>query len=212
MCHRLDIYSRPRQSHTAANSIGGGGLPAGLWQPGRPDRGHLPTSLSVARRPWRVRTGQPAHVNGSRFKVAHRINAGGTSGNAQSQPLPVVEIADSGLDHISHISDEEGNRFQMPVLIIGQLLPQHRGGTLLGVGGRPVEHLRGQALRLRGVGPADLCTRQEPTMGYPTCTVCGAIRSPYASRGAAALGRSTGRPAAGSRARQATRPKPRTAS
>ena len=148
--------------------------------------------------------GNLLYANGSRFKVAHyrfpvkervepdvlsvdlqkrRINSGGSTGYAESQPLPlpVVEIADSDLDHISHISDEEGNRFQMPVMIIGQLLPQHRGGTLLGIGGRQVEHLRGQAIRLVNVGPADRCNRKDPAMGYPTCTVCGAIRSPYAS-------------------------------
>ena len=149
-------------------------------------------------------SGNLLYANGSRFKVAHyrlpvqervepevlsvdlqkrRINSGGSTGYAESQPLPlpVVEIADSDLDHISHISDEEGNRFQMPVMIIGQLLPQHRGGTLLGIGGRQVEHLRGQAIRLVNVGPADRCNRKDPAMGYPTCTVCGAIRSPYAS-------------------------------
>ncbi|HWI53148.1 MAG TPA: DEAD/DEAH box helicase, partial [Symbiobacteriaceae bacterium] len=148
--------------------------------------------------------GNLLYANGSRFKVAHyrfpvkekldptmlsvdvakrRINTPGNSGYAESQPLPLptIGIADCGLEHIAHISDEEGNRFQMPVMLLGQLLEQHRGGAIYQVGGHKVEHLRGQAIRLVNVGPADLCQRSKPQLGYPVCTVCGAVRSPYAS-------------------------------
>ncbi|MHB9112921.1 MAG: DEAD/DEAH box helicase [Thermoleophilia bacterium] len=147
--------------------------------------------------------GNLLYANGSRFKLAfyrfpvkerigpevlsvdlHRRRIGGPgSGYAQSEPLslPVIEIADSDLEHVAHISDEEGNRFQMPVLVLGQLLHEHRGGVVYGLGRRQVEHLYGQKIRLVNVGPADLCARKQPKVGYPTCTVCGAIRSPFAS-------------------------------
>lgn len=162
---------------------------------------YRPTTLAVRE----FVPGNLLYANGSKFKVeVYRfpvkerqgaeqlsvdlqkrriIGPGGGGGYADSAPLslPVIEIADSMLGHIAHISDEEGTRFQMPVMLLGQLLANHRGGSLYQISGRQVEHLRGQALRLVNIGPADLSQKKDAEIGYPVCTVCGGIRSPYAS-------------------------------
>lgn len=149
--------------------------------------------------------GNLLYANGSKFKVyryhvpvkeklepeiirvdvkGRRIHSAGTAGYADTAPreLPVIEIADCDLDHVAHISDEEGFRFQVPVMMLGQMLPQHRGGTIYTVNGRTVRHMRGQAVRMVNVGPVDQVTLQDPSLGYPVCTVCGHVRSPYASK------------------------------
>lgn len=149
--------------------------------------------------------GNLLYANGSRFKVVRyhvpvkenpepevlrvdvkgrRIHDSSNSGYAESLPreLPVINIADCDLDHVSHISDEEGFRFQVPVMMLGQMLPQHRGGTIYDVNGRTVQHMRGQAVRIVNVGPMDQVSHRDPNLGYPVCTVCGHVRSPYASQ------------------------------
>ena len=40
------------------------------------------------------------------------------------------------------------------------------------------KHLFGQGIRLVNIGPANLVSAEEPTLGYPLCRVCGATRSP----------------------------------
>lgn len=149
--------------------------------------------------------GNLLYANGSRFKVnryhvpvkerlepevirvdvkGRRIHGTGNTGYAECAPreLPVIEIADCDLEHVSHISDEEGFRFQVPVMMLGQMLPHHRGGAIYQVNGRTVQHMRGQAVRVVNVGPMDQVSQQDPNLGYPVCTVCGHVRSPYASK------------------------------
>jgi hypothetical protein len=90
-----------------------------------------------------------------------------------------LPIADVDLALLSPIRDEENDRFQVPVTMLGLALRHRRAGTAYRFGERDVHHVLGQGLRLVNVGPADRVRAQE--LGYPVCIVCGACRSPYAS-------------------------------
>lgn len=104
-----------------------------------------------------------------------------SSGYGESSPveLPGLPIADVDLAHVSPIRDEETDRFQVPVTVLGMALRHRRSGTAWTLGERTVHHVLGQGLRLVNAGPADRVRAGEP--GYPVCIVCGATRSPYAS-------------------------------
>jgi SOS-response transcriptional repressor LexA len=104
-----------------------------------------------------------------------------SSGYGESSPieLPGLPIADVDLALVSPIRDEETDRFQVPVTILGMALRHRRAGTAWTFGQRTVHHVLGQGLRLVNAGPADRVRAGEP--GYPVCIVCGATRSPYAS-------------------------------
>ena len=47
------------------------------------------------------------------------------------------------------------------------------------ISGKEIQHRFGQHVRLANVGPADRVKRGD--LGYPICSICGAVRSPYAS-------------------------------
>jgi ATP-dependent helicase YprA (DUF1998 family)/SOS-response transcriptional repressor LexA len=104
-----------------------------------------------------------------------------SSGYGDTSPveLPGLPIADVDLAHVSPIRDEETDRFQVPVTILGMARRHRRAGTAWTFGERTVHHVLGQGLRLVNAGPADRVRTGEP--GYPVCIVCGATRSPYAS-------------------------------
>lgn len=104
-----------------------------------------------------------------------------SSGYGDTTPveLPGLPIADVDLAHVSPIRDEETDRFQVPVTILGMARRHRRGGTAWRFGERTIHHVLGQGLRLINAGPADRVRAGEP--GYPVCIVCGATRSPYAS-------------------------------
>ncbi|MFH0988478.1 MAG: DEAD/DEAH box helicase [bacterium] len=93
--------------------------------------------------------------------------------------VSAIPISDSDIHLISRISDEEVNRFQLPVRSIGRLQRSRRGGRAYTCAGRSVDLLVGQKLLLLNLGPRDRVEGGE--LGYPICTVCGATRSPYAS-------------------------------
>jgi ATP-dependent helicase YprA (DUF1998 family) len=97
----------------------------------------------------------------------------------QGALLTGLPICDVDLAYVSRISDEEANRFQLPVAILGYLKQTHRGGRVYTIAGREIQHRFGQHVRLVNVGPADRVRRGE--LGFPICTICGAMRSPYAS-------------------------------
>jgi len=91
-----------------------------------------------------------------------------------------TKICDTDLAFMSHVSDDEENRFRMPVQMAGHLMGEHRGIDIYGVGGdKEFFHLHGQKIRLGNIGPSDKVSQGE--IGYPFCRVCGATRSPYAS-------------------------------
>jgi len=93
--------------------------------------------------------------------------------------IEALRIADVDLAYLSPIRDEENERFQMPVTVLGMAARLRRGGDAYVCGQTAIHHVLGQGLRLVNVGPADRVRASTP--GYPVCTVCGAARSPYAS-------------------------------
>src|SRR5258708_24592403 len=101
------------------------------------------------------------------------------NGGNQAAMLAGLPICDTDISYISRISDEEQNRFQMPVAVLGYLKRTHRGGRVYTITGKEVQHRFGQHVRLVNIGPADRVKHGD--LGYPICSVCGAVRSPYAS-------------------------------
>jgi ATP-dependent helicase YprA (DUF1998 family) len=101
------------------------------------------------------------------------------NGGSQAAMLAGLPICDADISYISRISDEEQNRFQMPVAVLGYLKQTHRGGKVYTIDGKEVQYRFGQHVRLVNIGPADKVKRGE--LGYPICSICGAVRSPYAS-------------------------------
>ncbi len=93
--------------------------------------------------------------------------------------LSASPISDCDVHYISRISDEELNRFQMPVTLLGELKRSRRGGSAYKVGDKEIKLLIGQSLQLVNVGPVDQSAKGK--LGYPICTVCGGTRSPYSS-------------------------------
>src|SRR5260370_13666220 len=112
------------------------------------------------------------------------ITAGTTqyNGGSQATMLTGLPISDADISYLSRISDEEQNRFQMPVAVLGYLKRDHRGGQLYAISGKEVQHRYGQHVRLVNAGPAVPLKRRD--LRYPTWTVSGAARSPYASESA----------------------------
>ena len=89
-----------------------------------------------------------------------------------------IPIHDVEMAFKAHIDDDERFRFRMPVEIGGYMRDEHRGGQRLRAGEMEFKHLFGQGIRLVNIGPANLVSAEEPTLGYPLCRVCGATRSP----------------------------------
>jgi ATP-dependent helicase YprA (DUF1998 family) len=122
------------------------------------------------------------HVDAERELVSEVQRTKGNtrySDDGSGQVLGGLPICDLDIAYVSRISDEETNRFQLPVAILGYLKQAHRGGQVYALESKEIQHRFGQQARLVNVGPADLVRRGE--LGYPLCTVCGAVRSPYAS-------------------------------
>ncbi|MBU4501157.1 MAG: DEAD/DEAH box helicase [Nanoarchaeota archaeon] len=103
------------------------------------------------------------------------------SGYADTMPISIegLPICDVDLMFMSHVSDEESNRFRMPVFMVGYLRAEHRGGESYVSSNHEFDFLKGQKVRVVNAGPADKVLKGE--LGYPICLICGATRSPYQS-------------------------------
>jgi hypothetical protein len=111
--------------------------------------------------------------------VEKGVTTSGYTGEKQPITIMGLPICDVDIGFISHVSDEESNRYKLPVYIAGYLQSNNRGGISYCCGKNEFDHLIGQAVRLVNVGP--LVKVQDEQNGYPICTVCGATRSPFAS-------------------------------
>lgn len=121
-------------------------------------------------------------VDTERERIAEVSSTAGATqynGGKQGALLTGLPMCDVDLSYVSRISDEEANRFQLPVAVLGYLKQTHRGGQVYTIANREIQHRFGQHVRLVNVGPADRARQGE--LGFPICTVCGAMRSPYAS-------------------------------
>jgi hypothetical protein len=112
-------------------------------------------------------------------RVRDESSAAAGYGSATEVSLATVPICDTDLAPLGLIRDEELERFQLPVVVLGMTRGDHRGGSAYRAADRQVLHVLGEGLRLTNVGPADKVRQGE--LGYPVCRVCGAARSPYAS-------------------------------
>jgi phage repressor protein C with HTH and peptisase S24 domain len=124
---------------------------------------------------------QPEHyvVDMQKEILREKGARGAGYGGGDEREFLAIPICDVDLGYTSRISDEEENRFQLPVSLLGYRKAAHRGGEAYRIGTRDLLHLRGQEMRLVNVGPADRVKHGQ--LGYPLCVVCGATRSPYAS-------------------------------
>ncbi|MFA4935953.1 MAG: helicase-related protein [Candidatus Methanoperedens sp.] len=111
--------------------------------------------------------------------VEKGVPTSGYSGDEQPVTISGLPICDVDIGFISHVSDEESNRYKLPVYIAGYLQSVNRGGISYTCGGNEFDHLIGQDVRLVNVGPSNRVTNEK--YGYPVCTVCGGTRSPFAS-------------------------------
>lgn len=91
-----------------------------------------------------------------------------------------VPSCDVNLVHASSISDEEENRFMLPVVVLGRELGDHNGGRAYRWGDRSLLLRHGTALQLVNIGVSSL-VREKQELGYPICLVCGQSVSPFSS-------------------------------
>jgi ATP-dependent helicase YprA (DUF1998 family) len=96
---------------------------------------------------------------------------------SQLQAIPACDV---DLPHMSHISDEEENRFQLSVSVYGYELGRHGGGRAYQWNDRELLLRRNVHLRLVNVG-ATFLVSSGTRLGYPVCLVCGQSRSVLAS-------------------------------
>ncbi len=127
------------------------------------------------------------HVDTPQFEVNMErealvpIPAGAASASLGSTTLVALPICDVDLVHQSQISDEEENRFQLQVAVLGYELGRHNGGMAYRWSDLPIFIRRGVHLRLVNVGASALLSEVPPQLGYPVCTVCGQSVSPLSS-------------------------------
>jgi hypothetical protein len=123
---------------------------------------------------------EPTHFD---VDIAHEaiteIGTGQVSSALMVSSLQAVPICDLDLSHQSNISDDEDNRFQLPVTILGYEQDRHNGGLAFNWGPRPVQLRRNVYMRLVNVGAASLTRNGQ--LGYHICLVCGHSRSPFSS-------------------------------
>lgn len=96
--------------------------------------------------------------------------------------LRAIPVCDVDMSHVSHISDDEEFRFQMPISVFGYEQERWSGGAAYRWGSRELMHRRGVHLRLVNVGSTRRLEADGEQLGYPVCLVCGQSRSPFASQ------------------------------
>ncbi|MEX1026508.1 MAG: DEAD/DEAH box helicase [Candidatus Paceibacterota bacterium] len=105
----------------------------------------------------------------------------GAAGSLMDLEIQAIPVCDVDLVHMSQISDEEENRFQLSVAIYGRELGRHNGGEAFGWGGCAMQLRRGVHYRMVNVGASSLVDRTPPELGYPVCQICGQSVSPLSS-------------------------------
>ncbi|EKU96555.1 helicase family protein with metal-binding cysteine cluster [Leptolyngbya sp. PCC 7375] len=124
---------------------------------------------------------EPTHFQ---VDVAHEaiteIGTGQVASALSAANLQAVPMCDVDLSHQSNISDDEDNRFQLPVTILGYEQDRHEGGIAFNWGTQSVQLRRNVHMRLVNVGPASLVRSNQ--LGYHICQVCGHSRSPFSSQ------------------------------
>lgn len=117
------------------------------------------------------------NVDVQTLSVREIEQAGGTLGATTIKAMPICDVE---MPHLSHISDEEEFRFQLPVTIAGMEQKRHDGGTAFKWGATSILCRANVHMRLVNLGPQDRISQGK--LGYPVCLVSGQSRSPYASQ------------------------------
>jgi hypothetical protein len=93
--------------------------------------------------------------------------------------LQTIPVSDVELAHQTQISDEEENRWQMPVMIYAEEKQRHNGGSLYDWGGKVFQFRHGVNFRMINAGSVSVS--QSDRLGYPVCTICGQSISPLST-------------------------------
>lgn len=116
-------------------------------------------------------------VDFERQSVVEVDKAGGGLSATTIKAMPICDVE---MPHLSHISDDEDFRFQVPVMIAGLEQKRHDGGEAYKWESAPVFLRRNVHMRLVNLGTRERIAKDEP--GYPVCLISGQSRSPYASQ------------------------------
>lgn len=94
------------------------------------------------------------------------------------EALVTIPICDVELAHQYQISDEEENRFQMPVMVFAVDKEQHNGGNEYAWGNSAIQFRRNAKFRMANLGTPGATNGNS---GYLICTICGQSISPLSS-------------------------------
>lgn len=106
------------------------------------------------------------------------LSPGASPASLGMEVLKTIPICDVELAHQLQISDEEENRFQMPVMVFAVDKEQHNGGTEYGWGNCTLQYRRNTKFRMANLGTPGATGG---SCGYLVCTVCGQSISPMSS-------------------------------
>ena len=94
----------------------------------------------------------------------------GTPTNGYSDTTPQliegIPVCDVDLMFMSHVSDEETNRFRLSVYLAGYLRTEHRGGDSYSTENHQFDFMRGQCLRLVNAGPVDKVLEEKSAIPF----------------------------------------------
>ncbi len=104
-------------------------------------------------------------------------------GSEEQTLLKTIAVCDVELAPAAQISDEEENRWQMPVLIYAVELQRHGGGVCYqwGDGGTMLQFRHNVCFRMVNAGTKNRGMHANPELGYYVCPVCGYSISPVSS-------------------------------
>lgn len=94
--------------------------------------------------------------------------------------LKTISVCDVELAHQTQISDEEENRWQMPVMVYAIEKNRHNGGvSYLWGNDAKLDFRRNVHFRMVNAGTKN--SKADASLGYPICTICGQSVSPMSS-------------------------------
>lgn len=109
------------------------------------------------------------------------ISSSNDPGSDDFAVLKTISVCDVELAHQTQISDEEENRWQMPVMIYAIEKERHNGGMAFSWGeDTQLTFRRNVHFRMINAG-AKNSSKQDAPLGYPVCTICGQSVSPMTS-------------------------------
>lgn len=109
------------------------------------------------------------------------INSPADAASGEDAVLKTIAVCDVELAHQTQISDEEENRWQMPVMIYAIEKKRHNGGISYRWGDDAKLDFRHNVyFRMVNAG-AKNSSKPDAALGYPVCSICGQSVSPMSS-------------------------------